>query len=129
MNAVPWIPTPTRREGFLEMEFRHAKERAELVELIKSESYAAGLNDRDKPGTRQFASILSQITDRVAEEYGVSVRDLRGSCRFKSLHEPRRVIWIELRSRGFSLPQIGRFFGRHYSSIYHGIVKHKKLHP
>ena len=38
-------------ESLIEMELRHAKERAELVEQIRQEAYTAGLHDRVKPGS------------------------------------------------------------------------------
>ncbi len=127
MNAMADIRAPQAREGFLEMEFRHARERAALVEQIKIEAYDAGLLDRDKPGTRGSTSILVQITNRIARDYGVSTKDLLGYRRFKSLQEPRRVIWTELHDRGYSMDQIATFFKKDYSTIHHGITKFKEL--
>lgn len=115
--------TPT--ETLLAMEFRHAKERADLIADLMHESYAAGLNDRGKPGTiSKMPTVMQQVTDRVAREYGMDPRELRGSSRTSDLHQPRRVIWCELRERGYSFPQIGRFFGRDHTSIKHGVDKY-----
>ena len=127
MNAMADIQAPQARESFLEMEFRHARERAALVEQIKIEAYDAGLLDRDKPGTRGSTSILVQVTNRVARDYGLSTKDLTGPRRHKVLQEPRRIIWTELHGRGYSMDQIATFFKRDYSSIHHGIAKLKKM--
>ena len=127
MNTMADIRAPQAREGFLEMEFRHARERAALVEQIKIEAYDAGLLDRDKPGTRGSASILVQVTNRIARNYGLSTKDLMGPRRHKVLQEPRRVIWTELHDRGYSMDQIATFFKKDYSSIHHGIARLKKL--
>ena len=131
MNAIARITSEGKPEvegeSILMMEMRHAQERAELIERLTQAAYTAGLHDRAKPGTVGGAiSIMEQITARVAAEYKMLSSELRGPDRTRNFQEPRRIIWCELKDRGYSLPQIGRFFGRDHSSIYHGVQKHLK---
>ena len=129
MNAMAMITSDGKPEvageSILMMEMRHAHERAELIERLTQEAYAAGLHDRTKPGTIGGAtSVMEQITARVAGEFKMMTSELRGSNRTRNLQLPRRIIWCELKDRGYSFPQIGRFFGRDHSSIQHGVRKH-----
>jgi chromosomal replication initiation ATPase DnaA len=114
-------------EGVLEMALRHAREYAALIERIRDEAYAAGLHDRAKPGSVTApTSLMEQITEAVAAEHGVLPSELRGPSRFAQFIEPRRRVWAELRERGYSLSQIGRFFGRDHTTIMHGIREYQK---
>ncbi|MCI5040041.1 MAG: hypothetical protein MRY81_10190 [Donghicola eburneus] len=114
-------------ESLLEMEFRHAKERAALVERIRDEAYSAGLHDRTKPGTISGpTSLMEQITASVAAEHKVLPSELRGPSKFAQFIEPRRKVWAELQERGYSLSQIGRFFGRDHTTIGYGIKEFQK---
>lgn len=113
-------------ESLIEMELRHAKERAELVEQIRQDAYTAGLHDRVKPGSVSTpVSIMEQVTETVAMAHKVLPSELRGPSRFQHFKAPRRKIWAELYGRGYSLEQIGQFFGRHHTTILSGIENHK----
>ena len=119
-------PKHRRIETFLMMELRHASERAELLDLATRDAYIAGLNDRPKTGSVGGAlTLMEQVTERVSEEYKFTVKELRGPGRSHCFSEPRRVIWSELKQRGYSLPQIGRFFGRDHTTILHGLKAHE----
>lgn len=48
---------------------------------------------------------------------GVTVEGLRGRCRRRDLVELRRIVARYLRSRGCSLPEIGRAIGRDHSTV------------
>lgn len=130
MNAMARITSEgepeVQGETLLMMELRHAQERAELIERLTQEAYAAGLHDRAKPGTIGGAlSLMEQITAKVAAEYKVLSSELRGPSAMRSFNAPRRAIWCELRERGYSFPQIGKFFGRDHSTIMHGVRQHE----
>ncbi|MFV1644923.1 helix-turn-helix domain-containing protein [Phaeobacter sp. JH20_41] len=113
-------------ESLIEMELRHAKERAELVEKIRQDAYTAGLHDRMKPGSVATpSSLMEQVTETVAMAHKVLPSELRGPSRFDHFKIPRRKIWAELHDRGYSLEQIGQHFGRHHTTILSGIQKHK----
>ncbi len=113
-------------ESFLEMEMRHARERAELMERVRTEAYTAGLYDRTKPGSVATpSSLMEQLTEKVAMDFKVLPSELRGPSRFAHFTEPRRKVWTELQVRGYSLDQIGRFFGRHHTTILHGISEYQ----
>jgi len=112
---------PRERETLVAMELRHGRERAALVHTLIDEAYAAGLNDMDQPSTARLPTLMATITNRVSAEFGISIRELRGPKRGAIYKEPRRLIWGELQERGYSLSQIGRFFGRDHTTIMHGL--------
>ncbi len=115
-------------ESLLEMEFRHAKERAALVERIRQDAYMSGLLDRSKPGNVDGAtSMMERITSRVAMEYKVRPAEMRGPDRHKQFVEARWVAWAEMVDRGYSYPQIGRFFGRDHSTVMHGVRRAREM--
>ena len=117
------------RETILMMEVRHSHERAELIRRMTSEAYNAGINDRANPSipAAQLPSIMEEVADRVSNQTGIDMATLRGPSSKRYLNEPRRTIWAELNSRGYSLVDIGRFFGRDHSTILYGINKFKDL--
>jgi len=115
----------SRVETFLMMELRHASERAELLDRATRDAYVAGLNDRPKSSNSGGAmTLMDQVTERISDEYKFTVKELRGPGRSHCYSEARRVIWSELKRRGYSLPQIGKFFGRDHTSILHGLKAH-----
>lgn len=65
---------------------------------------------------------MSNITRKMAESMGVSLDDLRGPSKARHIAHARFRIWPILQQKGYSLPQIGRYFGnRHHTTILHGI--------
>lgn len=113
-----------RQESLLEMELRHARERAELIDRMCQDHYTAGLHDRTKPGSMSTPrSLMEQVTERVAMKHKVLPSELRGPSRHAHLTEPRRKVWVELKGQGFSVNSIARFFGRDHSTVLSGIHK------
>ncbi|KIC36532.1 helix-turn-helix domain-containing protein [Leisingera sp. ANG-M7] len=116
-----------RSESLLEMELRHARERAELIERLCVEHYTAGLHDRTQPGHAGTPrSLMEQITEKVAQQHQVLPSELRGPSRLAHLIEPRRQCWVELKQHNFTLIAIARFFGRDHSTICTGIQDYEK---
>jgi chromosomal replication initiator protein len=66
---------------------------------------------------------LSEITDIVAEAFGVPVSDIIGPQRLREYVVPRHVAYYLAHELGyFSMPQIGRHFGgRDHTTVLHGI--------
>jgi len=72
---------------------------------------------------------VQKIMYEVAIKHGVRVSDLRGPSRTKRFVIARQEAMWEIRNRRptFSLPQIGRLFGkRDHTTVLHGIRVHQK---
>lgn len=59
----------------------------------------------------------------VAERYGLSAEDLKGRARVRAVAHPRQEAMAIIHAAGgYSLPQIGRFFGgRDHTTVLKGI--------
>lgn len=70
---------------------------------------------------------MASILDQIAEQYGVSVADLRGPDRTKAISTARQhAMWLMAQQPHLSLPQIGRYLnGRDHTTILHGIRQHQ----
>jgi chromosomal replication initiator protein len=69
---------------------------------------------------------MAQITEAFAEEHRVSVRELKSDCKRWYISRPRQALMHRLYATGrWSLPQIGRFFGRDHTTVLHGIRAHE----
>jgi chromosomal replication initiation ATPase DnaA len=55
--------------------------------------------------------------ESIAAAAGVTVERLRGRCRRRELVELRRIVARYLRSRGCTLPEIGRAIGRDHTTV------------
>lgn len=65
-------------------------------------------------------STLSHIRSCVAAEFGVEVRELLSDRRANRVAVPRHVaMYLARRATGYSLPQIGRDFGRDHTTVMH----------
>jgi chromosomal replication initiation ATPase DnaA len=64
------------------------------------------------PRERNLAEI-----DLVALRHGLTRHDLLGRARTKKVSIARKQCYQILRDRGMSYPQIGAFFGRHYTTV------------
>lgn len=65
--------------------------------------------------------LLELVKRHVDISPGVSVGDVCGRGRTKTVAATRRAIWIDMRDMGLSLTEIGRLFGRHHTSILQGV--------
>lgn len=81
--------------------------------------------DREVPGEIVIQPIMPRIAREVAEEYGVTVENLRGPVKTNMLVEARWEAFSRIRAVGrFSLPQIGAFFNRDHTTVLHGLRRH-----
>lgn len=62
-----------------------------------------------------------EIVGQCAELFGVSSKDLLGRNRTRRVVYARYALYSALRQRGWTFPQIGMFFNRHWASIIHGV--------
>ena len=61
---------------------------------------------------------MAQILSEVAEQFNVSVADLKGPARFRCIVYPRQdAMWRMVNEGRWSLPQIGRFFNRDHTTV------------
>lgn len=69
---------------------------------------------------------LPEIATSIAEQYGVTVEDLKGQSRHAYVTTPRLAAYAAAIETGrYSLAQIGRFFGgRDHSTIHKGAKRH-----
>jgi hypothetical protein len=74
-------------------------------------------------GILKLPRVNQTITD-VAAARGVTPGQIAGRSREFTIAAARFEVFFRLHRAGFSLSQIGRFFGRHHTSIQHGIRKH-----
>ena len=61
------------------------------------------------------------IVRQVAEITGVPAEALFGRCRRQPYSRLRQLCYLLAYERGFSLPQIGRAFGRDHTTVLYGI--------
>jgi hypothetical protein len=69
---------------------------------------------------------MPQITQQVAQKYGLTSGLLRGPRRQKSIVMARFEAWWRIREECpyLSYPQIGMYFNRDHSTVIHGARKH-----
>lgn len=73
------------------------------------------------PGVR--FGLVNQALDLVAEEYGVTVRQLRGWQKDAHMARARRAAYAALRHIGLSTPVIGRLLRKDHSTVLYGLRK------
>jgi len=80
-----------------------------------------------------FSQTMAGILAEVAEQYGLTVVDLKGPARYRHIAWPRQEAMARMarcqRSDGkrvFSLPQIGRFLNRDHTTVLWGIRRHEE---
>lgn len=99
--------------AWLEMEARHAAERAFLLRQIKEKSYdlgAAGL-------PMQGGATLHAVVANVAKSEGIPLAILLGRGRNKRIAKVRAEAYAIAQRHGFSSVDIGRYFGRDHSTV------------
>lgn len=65
----------------------------------------------------------------IAQEYQVSVADLRGPRRTQNVAWPRQEVMTLLYLGGYSFPKAGRLMGRDHSTVIHAFKAVKKRNP
>lgn len=70
---------------------------------------------------------LESLKWEVAREYGVTVEELEGQGRTRSITVPRQdLMWRMVQAKRWSLPQIGRCLGgRDHTTVMHGVKAHQ----
>ena len=73
------------------------------------------------PGVR--FGLVNQALSLVAEEFGVTVKQLRGWQRHTHMARARRAAYAALRHLGLSTPVIGRIMRKDHTTVLHGLYK------
>lgn len=79
-------------------------------------------------GTMKRRITMSEIAELIAATYGLSVEELLGPARHKSVsHARQHAMWLMRQQPHLSLPQIGRFLGgRDHTTILHGVRRYEQ---
>lgn len=81
--------------------------------------------DREVPGEIVIQPIMPRIAREVAEEFGVTVDNLKSRKKTSLFVAARWEAYARIRAVGrFSLPQIGAFFNRDHTTVLHGLRRH-----
>jgi hypothetical protein len=65
---------------------------------------------------------MAQVVDDVCVEYGVTLEDLKERTRVMRVSRPRQIaMYLAHRCAGASLNEIGRYFDKHHTSVYHSV--------
>lgn len=86
------------------------------------------LSDKDRAEIKAImsrASVRGFVKD-VAREFGLTIDTLIGRSLEPKICRVRQIIWYRAHAEGYSLPQIGKVFGRDHTTIMHGIRNEKK---
>lgn len=70
---------------------------------------------------------FSEITEAVAEEFEVSVDDLRGQRRLEFVARARQAAYLICRLKEKSSVQIGHYFNRDHSTVLQGAKRAEEL--
>lgn len=66
----------------------------------------------------------------ICDEHGVTLDDVMGQRRHKSLMRARQHAWAMIRERTtMSYPEIGALFSRDHSTVIYGVQTHNQRHP
>lgn len=70
---------------------------------------------------------MADIIQRVAEKHRVTVAQILSDSRCQRITQPRQeAMWHCVNEDRWSLPQIGRAFGRDHTTVLHGKRAHEK---
>ena len=73
---------------------------------------------------------MAQICLNVAKLHKVTVADLRGHSRLRTLAKARQHAYRRCRDKGFSYAEIGRFFGnRDHTTVMYGVDADRVRNP
>lgn len=64
---------------------------------------------------------MKEICKSVAIENGLQLADVMGTSQRQRVARARQHAYVLCRKQGMTLTQIGQFFGRDHSSVWHGI--------
>jgi len=73
---------------------------------------------------------MTDIVEAVADEFDITVDDLKGQSRARDFSVPRQIsYYLICQIQRYSLPRIGRFFGgRDHTTIMHGVRRTREKH-
>jgi hypothetical protein len=79
------------------------------------------------PMYRGSLAALHNLAQTVADEHGLRVEDLVSHGLYREWRDARQDFMARAyATRDYSLPVIGRFLGRHHTTILHGIRAHER---
>ena len=65
---------------------------------------------------------IQDITQAVAEEFGVTTEQLLSADKRRFLSDPRQITyWFANRKLGLTTIKIGEYFGRSHATVIHGV--------
>lgn len=67
--------------------------------------------------------LVNQALTLVAEDFGVTVKQLKGWQRHRHMARARRAAYAALRHLGLSTPAIGRIMRKDHTTVIHGLRK------
>ena len=113
-----------RGAAAIRLEMRRAAEAQRVVlprlAATLDTEYRAKLKDADPifARTKRCGRILAEV----AASHGVTVKDIKGPCRFTFVALARREAYYRLHAEtSLSLPQIGALLAKHHTTVLHGI--------
>ncbi len=72
--------------------------------------------------------LLDRITAHAGELVGVTVADIAGDSRRQPIAYARQLAyWCAREVTALSLPELGAYFGRHHSTVLHGVTEIERL--
>lgn len=84
------------------------------------------LRDLLSPGEKPIS--IEMIQKMIADYFGMRVQELKSKNNSKAVAMPRQVcMYLCKKLTGISLPQIGREFGKHHTTVLHSINKIEQL--
>ena len=104
-----------------------------LMSPIDVAAYHAETGYAIHPGRtiRQTHKTMRSITEEVAHKYGIPVHEIMGRDKSTHLVWARWEIWHRIKSElwtpgseRYSLAAIGRHFGKHHTTVIHGLKKY-----
>jgi chromosomal replication initiator protein len=76
----------------------------------------------DKPRVRE--TTIKSVHEAVAYLFGLSVEELKQESSRRAITVPRQIaIYLAKQMTDESLPEIGRQFGKHHTTVMHSIAK------
>ncbi len=67
--------------------------------------------------------IVAEIIVATAERYGFTYEDILGKSKTLTVVKARQEAMVEARKRGFSYPELGKFFGVDHTTVLHAVRK------
>lgn len=77
------------------------------------------------PAHRPLSDPRKEIMQICAEEFGTSVKEMRGTLRFTNIKQARwKAAWMLYQRGGMSVAGIGRYLNKHHATILHALKMH-----